>query len=82
MKATKIEKIVRKQIVEDLFFGDESTAIDADADLFTLGLDSLGVNRLVVFLERRFGVRIADTEIVRDNFQSIHALVQLVQKHE
>ena len=81
MDAETIEGALREQIVDDLFFGDEQVEIDPDADLFELGIDSLGVNRLVVFVERRFGVRIGDDEIVRENFRSLRALTTLVTKH-
>ena len=80
MDAAVIERALREQIVEDLFFGDEETEIAVDADLFELGLDSLGVNRLVVFVERRFGVRVVDDEIVAENFRTLEALVSLVQR--
>jgi len=43
-------------------------------------VDSLGINRLVVFIERRFRVRIGDDEIVAENFRTLEALVTLVQK--
>lgn len=80
MDAAGIERALREQIVEDLFFGDGSTEIAGDADLFELGVDSLGVNRLVVFIERRFGVRVGDDEIVAENFRTLKALVALVQR--
>ena len=80
MVAAGIERALRAQIVEDLFFGDEETEIAGDADLFELGVDSLGINRLVVFIERRFRVRIGDDEIVAENFRTLEALVTLVQK--
>ena len=81
MDAVGIEKALRGQIVEDLFFGDAGVEIASDADLFELGVDSLGVNRLVVFIERRFRVRVGDDEIVADNLRTLGALVALVQRH-
>lgn len=81
MDAETIERALREQIVEDLFFGDEGVEVASDDDLFELGVDSLGVNRLVVFIERRFGVRIGDDEIVADNFRTLRSLVTLVQRH-
>lgn len=37
-------------------------------------IDSLAIFRLVSFLEDNFGVRIADEEIVGENFQSVRAI--------
>lgn len=41
-------------------------------------VDSLGIFRLVSFLEESFGVRIGDEEIVHDNFQTISEIEQFV----
>jgi acyl carrier protein len=42
-------------------------------------IDSLAIFRLVSFLEETFGVRIADEEIVNDNFKSVIDIDRLVQ---
>ena len=42
-------------------------------------IDSLAIFRLVSFLEDTFGIRIADEEIVNDNFKSIDDIDRLVQ---
>jgi acyl carrier protein len=41
-------------------------------------IDSLAIFRLVSFLEDNFGVRIADEEIVNENFQSVIAIESFV----
>jgi acyl carrier protein len=41
-------------------------------------IDSLVIFRLVSFLEDNFGVRIADEEIVNENFRSINAIESFV----
>lgn len=41
-------------------------------------IDSLAIFRLVSFLEDNFGVRIADEEIVNDNFRSVNAIENFV----
>ncbi|HEY6291070.1 MAG TPA: acyl carrier protein [Terriglobia bacterium] len=54
-------------------------AVTDDESLTTNGvIDSLAIFRLVSFLEDTFGVRIADEEIVNDNFQSINDIDRLV----
>ncbi len=42
-------------------------------------IDSLAIFRLVSFLEDTFGVRIADEEIVNDNFKTVDDIDRLVQ---
>jgi len=41
-------------------------------------IDSLAIFRLVSFLEDKFGIRIADEEIVNDNFESVNTIESFV----
>ncbi len=41
-------------------------------------VDSLAIFRLVSFLEETFGVRIADDEIINENFASVDAIDKMV----
>jgi len=41
-------------------------------------IDSLGIFRLVAFLEETFRVRIGDEEITHDNLKSVDSIEQLV----
>jgi acyl carrier protein len=43
-------------------------------------IDSLGIFRLVAFLEENFRVRIGDEEIVGENFESIVSIERFVMK--
>ena len=48
------------------------TEIRDDESLMATGvIDSLGIFRLVSFLEDTFHIRISDDEIVHDNFQTV-----------
>ncbi len=78
MDVDHVARAIRAHLVEDLFFGDPSVSVDGDTDLFELGLDSLGINRLVVFIERTLDVTIPDEAVVQENFRTIDALVALV----
>lgn len=71
---------LKSYLVDELFFGDPQARLEADDDLFELGLDSLGVNRLVVFIERRLEARIPDSEVIADHFRNLTALVALVER--
>lgn len=42
-------------------------------------IDSLGILRLVTFLEERHGIRIADAEIVPENFQDLNSIARFVE---
>ncbi len=43
-----------------------------------LQIDSLGLIRLVVFLENEFGYRIEDEELIADNFATLRQMGQLL----
>ena len=43
-------------------------------------IDSMGIFQLVGFLEDEFGVEVGDEDLVVDNFASIDAINQLVQR--
>lgn len=53
--------------------------VSDDESLMAAGIiDSLGIFRLVSFLEDSFGLRIGDDEIVHENFQSINHIEDFV----
>lgn len=49
-------------------------------DLLNTGiLNSLGILKLVSFIEDRFDIQIPDEDIVFENFQSIHSLSEYLE---
>jgi acyl carrier protein len=54
---------------------------DDDANLIELGLDSMRVMRLLVFIEERLGVTLPDHEITSESIGSVRALVRLIEQH-
>ncbi|HYU56419.1 MAG TPA: acyl carrier protein [Actinomycetota bacterium] len=68
---SKIEKFVGRELLE---------GASVDGDPLAMGLlDSLAVEQLVVFLEKEFNVTFTDDELVEENFESINAVVNLVE---
>ena len=45
-------------------------------------IDSLGIFRLVAFLEETFRVRIGDEEITHDNLKSVDSIEQMVEENQ
>jgi len=55
--------------------------IERNTQLIADGIvDSIGVLRLVRFLEDRFGVQIDPQDLVLENFASVKAIVNLLRK--
>jgi acyl carrier protein len=59
-------------IVDEIELGCGIRSIAPDDDLLARGiLDSLGVMRLVEFVEDRYGLRVTDEDLVPANFRSL-----------
>jgi acyl carrier protein len=54
---------------------------DDDDDVFEHGMDSLTVIRLLVFVEREFGVELPDDEITVENLRSIRSIARWIDVH-
>lgn len=60
-------------------FGDDITFTDAD-NIFRSGLvNSLFAVQLIAFLEKRFGIRIANDDMNIANFSSVDRMVEFVE---
>lgn len=66
-------------IRENFLFGAE-TPLGDDDSLLGLGvIDSTGVLELVDFLQRQFGIRVADEELTPENLDSVSNLVRYLE---
>jgi methoxymalonate biosynthesis acyl carrier protein len=76
---TTIKDQVRQFIREELAAA-KGIATFTDSESLTESgiIDSLGIFRLVTFLEENFGVRVGDEEISADNLQSVDKIEALV----
>jgi len=76
MTAAEIEDEVRR-FVAGSFLPDGADPPAAADDLFAV-LDSLQVLRLVVWVEERFGVKVADGDLTADNLGSVGRVAAFV----
>lgn len=69
---------LRDFIREELARGQINVDIDT-APLVDIGIiDSLGIMKLVQFLEKEFGVLVSDDQLVPENFENLEAIGKLV----
>lgn len=74
-----VEKI-RTFIKTNFYVADESALTD-DTSLLDSGIiDSTGVLEVIGFLEREFGVQVADEDMLPDNLDSIGKIAAFVQR--
>lgn len=56
--------------------------LDEKEDLLSAGiLDSLGVLKLVSFIEDTFEIKVPDGEVVYENFHSLNAMVNYLKQY-
>lgn len=77
-----MKKKIRDFIFKELIFVAEPEQFSDDDDLLEAGLDSMGIMRLIMFIEDEFSVTLPDTEIEPDNVQSFNALEHWVLKYQ
>lgn len=70
---------IRTFIETEMAGGGAKVTLSPSESLIERGIvDSLGVQRLIAYLEKEFGLQIADTEIVPENFETISCVVEFV----
>ncbi len=74
-----LENTIEKFIKQEIMLGGGPEKIDPSESLIDTGiLDSLGLLRLIAFVEEAFGVEIEDEEVLPANFQSVEAIKQFL----
>jgi acyl carrier protein len=79
IEQAEVKDRIREYIVEE-FAKSKGINEVSDQEVLTKNgiIDSMGIFRLVAFLEETFNVRIGDEEITNDNLESIDAIERLV----
>ena len=70
--------VLKEYIREELMNG-SSNELDESENLLAAGIiDSLGILRLVSFVEEKFGIEVPDEDVTIDNFQSVKSMSDYV----
>ncbi|GAB3439473.1 acyl carrier protein [Actinophytocola sediminis] len=70
---------IKKFLIDEFLPDVNASELDVELDLLGDGLiDSLGVLKLITWLEDRFGLTIGDAELDPDNFRSIAAIERFI----
>lgn len=74
------QSIIIKYIQENLLVGKGEIELSPEDDLLGSGLlDSMGVMRLVGFIEDKFNIKIPPQDIVIENFMDVKAITKYVE---
>jgi acyl carrier protein len=67
--------------ISDNFATTNPVAVDTDTSLFqSQVLDSLNLVELITFVETRFGVTVAPSEVSIDNLDTVNRIVGFIQR--
>ncbi len=77
----RLQSEIKHYIVDNFLYGEDEGNFQDDASLLKRGIiDSTGVIELVSFVEERYGISVADDELVPDNFDSVNKLTNFVTR--
>lgn len=77
---TKLIKLI-EFVKKDLARGKGVTELSEADDLVEAEvMDSLGIMKLILFLEENFGIKIADEDLTLENFRSIDTIYSLIEE--
>jgi len=78
-----VETVINDYVSRELVQDPALLPLADDTSLLETGiLDSLGLLKLVVFLEERFGIAMGDTDLLPDNFATVNAICAYVRARE
>lgn len=76
MIADRIREFILSELVQDKSI----TSLSESESLIESGIiDSLGIQKLLAFLEEKLSIQITDDDIVPENFETIETIVSLIK---
>ncbi|MCC7175194.1 MAG: acyl carrier protein [Bryobacterales bacterium] len=70
---------IRQYIVDNFLFGRANGLSDSESLLEQGVIDSIGLLELIGFLQKRFGIRVADEDIIPANLDSVDCIRNFVE---
>ena len=74
MMISEIEQILVREI--SIILG--GVQVGEEVPLHELGLDSMGFVELLVFIEKKFNLKLVDSGLGQDNFKTVRALAKSI----
>lgn len=73
--SNELVKFVQTTIV------DSSVTITAETQFKDIGIDSMSIIELVLFIERKFNVSLSDKDLIPENLKSVNTLAECTYKN-
>jgi len=78
MDVKEIEKILMKEV--SVILASDIDTIGADIPLEDLGIDSLGFVEILVSIEKNFNLRLMESGLTQEDFQTINSLADRISR--
>lgn len=76
-----IEHCIHNFVVTELLYG-ESDSVAADENLLISGkVDSIGMMRLVAFIDDTYGFQVPPEDVIIENFMSISKITEYIDRN-
>jgi len=76
-----MDQIIIGYIIKELHNGRTDLEIVAEDDLLGSGLvESMGMMRLIQFIEEEFNFKVAPQDMIIDNFMTVEAMVNYIEE--
>jgi acyl carrier protein len=74
-------QILNRFIVDELVPEYNLGHLDENQSLFETGvLDSMGILKLIAFIEEKFKIRVGDEEEIPENFETLLSMAQMISR--
>lgn len=57
-------------------------SVNADSDLFLAGLDSLGVLKMISYIENEYDIEIEDEDLTMENMHTVISICKMIEKYQ
>ena len=72
---------IKKYIIENFLYGEDDNTLGDDVSFLENGIiDSTGVLELVSFVQNTYGVKVADEELIPDNFDTLSKIEAFIMR--
>ena len=77
----QIEQELRQFVIDNFLFGEGEEKFSNDDSFLDTGIvDSMGILQLVSFVQEKYAIRVADDELMPDNWDSVRRVAGFVQR--
>lgn len=72
---------LKEFVIQNFLFGQDGCLVDDDSFLEKGIIDSTGVLELVSFIEEHFGIKMADSDLIPENLDSVNGIARFIESH-